>query len=272
MAASILLNPMRIFSKFWQTRYLIGRLVMREVLLKYRGSYMGVGWSFLHPLLLLATYSLVFGKTYGKHWVQSNPDGASYPLFVFCGLIIFNLFSEVASIAPRYIGGYISYVKKIIFPTEILPVVLFLSACVHACINFLILSLAVLFSGNFFWTSLLTPLILIPFLLFLLGLGWFLAAFGVFVKDLSHLIPTLIQVTLFITPVFYPVNLVPAHFHWFYEINPISSTMENVRLVMLLGEYPAWNNLATSYVIGILTLFIGYRFFSNSKEEFADVL
>lgn len=272
MAASVLLNPIRVFSDFWQKRYLIGQLVMREVLLKYKGSYMGVGWSFLHPLLLLATYALVFGKTFGGHWVQSSSSGTPYTLFVFCGLVVFNLFSEVTSIAPRYIIGYSSYVKKIIFPSEILPVVLFLSACIHACINLIILSLSVLLFGDFFWTALLTPLILIPFLLFVLGLSWFLAALGVFVRDLIHLIPTLVQITLFVSPIFYPVNIVPGYFHWFYEINPISSTMENIRLVMLLGKHPEWGTLAVSYVIGFSSLLMGYLFFSNSKEEFADVI
>lgn len=272
MVASVLLNPIRVFSGFWQKRYLIGQLVMREVLLKYRGSYMGVGWSFLHPLLLLATYTLVFGKTFGGQWVQSDSSNIPYTLFVFCGLVVFNLFSEVTSIAPRYIIGYSSYVKKIIFPSEILPIVLFLSACIHSCINLVILSLSILFFGGFYWTALLTPLILIPFLLFVLGISWFLAALGVFVRDLIHLIPTLVQITLFVSPIFYPVNIVPGYLHWLYEINPISSTMENMRLVMLLGKYPAWGSLAISYLIGFSLLLMGYLFFSNSKEEFADVI
>jgi lipopolysaccharide transport system permease protein len=266
------LNPLRISANICRNRYLIGQLVMREVLLKYKGSYMGVGWSFLHPLLLLATYTLVFGKAFGGHWAQSNSSETPYALFVFCGLVVFNLFSEVTSIAPRYIFGYSSYIKKIIFPSEILPVVLFLSACIHSCISLIILSFAVLLFGSIFWTALLTPLILIPFLLFILGLSWLLAALGVFVRDLMHLTPTLIQITLFVSPIFYPVNIVPDYLHWIYQINPISNTMENLRLVMLFGKYPEWGTLAVSYVIGLSSLFMGYVFFSKSKEEFADVI
>jgi lipopolysaccharide transport system permease protein len=272
MAASALLNPIRFASGFWQKRYLISQLVKREVLLKYRGSFMGIGWSFLHPMLLLATYTLVFGKTFGGHWAQSSSNETPYVLFVFCGLVVFGLFSEVASIAPRYIFGYSSYVKKIIFPSEILPLVLFLSACIHACISLLILSLSVLLFGHLYWSALLIPIVLFPFLLFILGISWFLSAIGVFVRDMVHLVPTLVQITLFISPVFYPVNIMPDYLHWIFLINPISNTIENIRLVLLLGSHPEWTWLAASYVIGFFTLLIGYRFFSNSKEEFADVI
>lgn len=265
-------NPLHIAANLFQHRYLIGQLTRRDVLLKYRGSYLGVGWSFLYPLLLLLSFTFVFGKILGSRWPQ--PEGHAVPLalIMYCGLIVFNVFAEVAGAAPRLIHGYHSYVKKIIFPVEILPVVLVVTACIHAVINLVILLIAIALFGDLHPTLLLTPIMLLPMLFFAFGIAWLLAAAGVFVRDLIHVMPVLVQISMFLSPVFYGVSSVPGYLQWFYHINPLSAVIENLRRVVLWGEMPHWGNWSITLAISLITAVIGYLFFKHGKEEFADVL
>lgn len=266
------LSPLHIALDLYKHRYLIGQLTRRDVLLKYRGSYLGIGWSFLYPLLLLLAFTFVFGKIFGARWPQRIGHAPPFALIMYCGLIVFNIFAEVAGAAPRLIHGYQSYVKKIIFPTEILPVVLVATACVHAVINLVILLLAVILFGDAHLTLLLTPLILLPILLFAFGVAWFLAAAGVFVRDLIHVMPVFVQIVMFLSPVFYAVSAVPGYLQWFYHLNPLSAVIENLRRVALWGEMPHWGNWSITLIVSLITAVLGYMFFLRGKEEFADVL
>jgi lipopolysaccharide transport system permease protein len=265
-------NPVRIIVGLFQHRYLIGQLTRRDVLLKYRGSYLGIGWSFLYPLLLLVAFTLVFGKIFGSRWPQQAGHTAPFALIMYCGLIVFNIFSEVAVAAPRLILGYQSYAKKIIFPLEILPVVLVATACIHAAINLMILLLAVSLFSEIHATVLLTPIILLPMLFFALGIAWILAALGVFVRDMVHVMPVFVQLFMFLSPVFYAVSAVPEYLKWFYRINPIATVIEDLRRVALWGELPHWGSWGAAFTISLISAVAAFAFFSRTKEGFADVL
>lgn len=251
-------------------RYLLGQLVRRDVLLKYRGSFLGIGWSFLYPLLLLFAFGLVFERIVGVRW--GSYSGVSSFLVIYAGLVVFTPFSETASSAPRLILGYQNYVKKIIFPTEILPVMLASSAGLHALINALLLLLAAILFAGFHASQALLPLVLLPAFLFILGVAWFLAAAGVFVRDLVHVMPVLMQMLMFLSPVFYPTESVPASLRWLHHLNPLSLAIENVRRAVLLGQSPDWPAWLAGMLIGTLAALLGYAFFMRGKEEFADVL
>jgi lipopolysaccharide transport system permease protein len=266
------LNPVSIVVCLFQNRYLIGQLTRRDVLLKYRGSYLGIGWSFLYPLLLLAAFTFVFGKIFGSRWPQHADHAVPFALIMYCGLIVFNIFSEVAGAAPRLIHGYPSYVKKIIFPLEILPVVLVATACIHAAINLAILFLAIALFGKVHLTLFLAPIVLLPMLLFAFGVAWFLAAVGVFVRDLVHVMPVFVQILMFLSPIFYPVTAVPEYLQWFYRINPFSAVIEDLRRVALWGEAPHWGSWSATLAFSLLAAAIAYAFFLHAKEEFADVI
>jgi lipopolysaccharide transport system permease protein len=265
-------NPFHIAADLYRHRYLIGQLTRRDVLLKYRGSYLGIGWSFLYPLLLLLSFTFVFEKIFGARWSQPSGHTAPFALIIYCGLIVFNIFSEVVSTAPRLIHGYQSYVKKIIFPVEILPVVLVTTACIHAAINLVILLLAIVLFGDVHPTLLLIPIILLPMLFFAFGVAWLLAAAGVFVRDLVHVMPVFVQIAMFLSPVFYAVSHVPTYLQWFYRINPLSAVIENLRSIALWGETPDWGSWTITLIVSLITAAIGYTFFMHGKEEFADVL
>lgn len=266
------LNPPHIFSDLWQHRHLLGMLVRRDVLLKYRGSMLGIGWSFLHPLLLLLIFSLVTSSVLGGRWPGAVQGGHAIPLAIYCGLVIFTPFSEILSGAPRLLQSYASYVKKIVFPTHVLPLMMVLSATLHATINLLLLLIALALFSQWHATLLLLPLVLLPAFLLACGIAWMLAAAGVFVRDLAQVMPVFTQVLLFLSPVFYPAEVIPPRWQWLYQLNPLTATIENLRRVALHGHLPDWKIWTVTLIVGLSTVLLGYVLFRHGQEEFADVL
>ncbi len=259
-------SPLALFKH----RYLLGQLVRRDVLLKYRGSFLGIGWSFLYPLLLLAVFSLVFGRFMGSTWPRYGE--APPALVIYCGLVVFTPFAEVLSSAPRLLLGYQNYVKKIIFPTEILPVMQVFSAGIHALVNATLLLAATVLLCGFKASQLSLPLMLLPPLFLALGVAWFMAAAGVFVRDLVHVMPVFSQVLMFLSPVVYPADIVPATFRWLIVLNPLAPMIENVRAALLPGPGPDWLSWVVSVTVALAVALLGLSFFIRGKEEFADVL
>ena len=190
------LNPIRIFVGIWRHRYLLGQLIKRDVLLRYRGAMFGVLWIFLSPLIMLAIFAFVFGQVFQMRWPQQD-NGLPFWLLLYSGLITFNVFAETVSRAPAAVRSHPSFVKKIIFPVHILPVVPLGVALVHATFNFLILVVALAWVGGLHSQVLLFPLILLPVLLLALGLSWFVAAWGVFIKDMTQIVPMFVQMLMF---------------------------------------------------------------------------
>jgi lipopolysaccharide transport system permease protein len=263
-------NPLRIASDIWSHRYLLGQLVKRDVLLRYRGAMFGVFWVFLSPLFMLAVFAFVFGQIFQARWPQ-QVSGLPFWLLLYCGLIVFNVFAETVSRAPASVRAYPSFVKKIIFPVQILPLVPLGAALVHGVFNLVILLAALAWAGSLHLEILLFPLLLLPVLLLALGLSWFVAAWGVFIKDQTQVVPMFLQVLMFLSPVFYPVSAVPAMLRPFFEYNPLAVVIEATR-VIVTGEPLAWGiwSLALGCCLGLAIL--GYAFFQHSRDEFADAL
>lgn len=268
------LNPLNIAPMLWRHRYLIGQLVRRDVLLKYRGSYLGIGWSFLYPLLLLVTFTLVFGGVFGGRWGSAGEGmrGLELALFIYCGLAVFIPFSEVISTAPRLLLSNQNFVKKIIFPTEILPLVSLLSATIHGTAHLLLLLLAALLAGHAHASMLLAPIALLPVWLFTLGLAWLITAAGVYVRDLAHGMPVLVQLLMFLSPVFYPLSAAPGFLRTLHSFNPLALAMEDMRRTVLMGQPPDWGNWLAMLATGFIFAALGHAFFVRCREEFADVL
>jgi lipopolysaccharide transport system permease protein len=264
------INPVRITSTLWSHRYILGQLVKRDVLLRYRGALFGVLWIFLSPLLMLSIFAFVFGQIFQARWPQQQ-TGIPFWLLLYSGLIAFNVFSETVSRAPVTVRSYPSYVKKIIFPLEILPVVPLGAALVHAGFNFLILTAALGWLGELQYSMLLLPLLLLPLVLLGLGVAWFLAAWGVFIKDMSQIVPLLLQMLLFLSPVFYPQQVVPEKLQPLYQINPLGVVIESWRSAVS-GNVIDWSSWGWVLAGSILASLLGYMFFQRSREEFADVL
>jgi lipopolysaccharide transport system permease protein len=251
-------------------RYLLGQLIKRDVLLRYRGAYFGLLWIFLNPLIMLAIFAFVFGAIFQARWPVQD-GGIPFALNLYCGLIAFNIFAEAVGRAPASVRGYPSYVKKIIFPVEILPVVPLGAALIHAVFNTLILIIAIAWMGHLHGSIVVFPLLFLPLILFALGLAWFMAAWGVFIKDMSQIVPVFVQMLMFLSPVFYPVQAVPEALRGFYSHNPLGAVIEGLRAA-LAGIPIDWNNWGIALVLSLFAFMLGHAFFHHSRDEFADAL
>lgn len=268
--SAIVLNPLRIVSDIWRHRYLLGQLVKRDVLLRYRGAMFGVLWIFLSPLVMLVIFAFVFGQIFPARWPQ-NASGLPFWLLLYGGLITFNIFAETVSRAPTAVRGYPSFVKKIIFPVHILPVVPLGAALVHGAFNYLILLAALAWAGGLHVQVVLFPLLLLPVLLLALGLSWFVAAWGVFIKDMTQIVPMFVQMLMFLSPVFYPASAVPAALRPLYQYNPLGAVIETTRAIVT-GQPIEWSAWCIALGGCLVAAMLGYAFFQHSREEFADAL
>lgn len=266
-------NPKSIIVSFWQNRGLIKQFIKREVISRYRGSYLGLMWSFINPLIMLGVYSFIFSVVFKVRWSIGTGSKIEFALVLFCGLITFNIFAEVISRAPNLIVTNANYVKKVVFPLEILPIVALGSALVQALISLSLLIIAsAIFAGIFQWTMILFPLVLLPLLLLVLGLGWFLASLGTFLRDIGHVISIAVQVLMFMTPIFYPISAVPEYLRWLFNISPIYHVVDDMRRIFIWGLLPGWEWLFLNILLSSLIALLGYVWFQKTKGGFADVL
>jgi lipopolysaccharide transport system permease protein len=265
------LNPLAIGASLLRHRAIIAQLTRRDLLLKYRGAYFGIAWAFLYPLLLLAVFSLVFGSIVPARWGDAGA-GQSTVLWLYSGLVVFSFFAEAVSRAPAVVRGYPAFVKKVLFPVETLPVTLVGTAVLHLALNLAILAGATLVSGSVHATILLAPVVLLPAVLVALGCAWLAAAVGVFIRDLVNIIPILVQGLLFLSPIFYSLDAVPAHLRPFLLANPLTVPIEQLREVLFLGRAPDWGAWLAVTVAGIAVAGVGYAVFQHLREEFADAL
>lgn len=264
------LNPLLIVLLIARNRYLLIQLIKRDVLLRYRGAYFGLLWMFLNPLVMLGIFAFVFSQIFQVRW-PAQAGGIPFALNLYCGLIAFNIFAETVSRAPTAVRDYPSYVKKIVFPVEILPVVPLGAALIHAVFNTAILAAALAWTGHLHSNALLFPVLLLPMLLFGLGLAWFLAAWGVFIKDMSQIVPIFVQMLMFLSPVFYPTQAVPEALRPFYTHNPLGSVIEALRAA-LAGTAIDWNSWGIALALALVAFLLGHAFFHHSRDEFADAL
>lgn len=258
---------------FWRHRSLINASVKREVMSRYRGSFLGLLWSFLNPLFMLAVFTFFFSVIFQSRWGGGNGSRTEFALLLFAGLIHFNLFAECISRAPSLILSNTSYVKKVVFPLEILPFVSLLSALFHALISFIVWLMAyALFYGVPHLTIIYLPLVLLPFCLFLMGLSWVLASFGVFLRDVSQFIGILITAVMFLSPIFYPVSTFPENYRYLLYLNPLTTVVEQAREVLFWGNQPDFSLLGTYYLATMGIAWLGFAWFQKTRKGFADVM
>lgn len=267
-------NPFLIAVHLWKYRDLIRQLTWREVVGRYKGSFIGLGWSFIQPLIMLGVYTFVFSVIFKARWgIESHEGKAAFALALFMGLITFSIFSEVANSAPSLVLGNANYVKKVVFPLEILPFVKLLSALINAVFSLGVLFAGILIFTHFIhWTALLLPLIWLPMVMFTLGCGYFLASLGVFVRDMGTVIGVLTTILFFLTPIFYPISAVPEQFRILCRINPIAIFVEDARRVVLWGLSPDWFWFLFGMALSLAVLIFGFVWFMKSKKAFADVI
>ncbi|MCE2645189.1 MAG: ABC transporter permease [Burkholderiaceae bacterium] len=267
-------GPRSFATALWRHRQLLWQLTLREMHGRYRGSWLGLAWSFVTPLLMLAIYTFVFAVIFGAKWGSRPADGtAHFAIFLFVGLIVYTVFAECVNRAALLVLASPSYVKKVVFPLELLPIPVVGSALFHAAVSVAVLLGAMVVSGmSVPWTVVLLPLVLLPLLLAVLGLMWLLGSLGVYLRDIGQVVTLLTTGLLFLAPVFYPVSAVPEPYRPLLELNPLTFVIESARRVAIDGVAPEATAWGLQLAIGALIAWCGYAWFQRTRKGFADVI
>ncbi|MDX2198875.1 MAG: ABC transporter permease [Phycisphaerae bacterium] len=270
-----LLHPLTPLAAVWRARDLIWQLTARELSQRYRGTSLGLFWSLLSPLITLAIYTFVFGSILKlKYDISHTGTQSEYALALFGGLIVYSVFQSVVGASPTLVLQNPSYVKRVVFPLEALPVVHLLAALAQFAISLAVLLVGCLLvfgklSAGLFWT----PLVLLPLAMLTLGVSWFLASVCVYARDLTQLVGVALSLLMLLTPIFYPLSNVPKEFQAAYLFcNPLAILVENSRRVLLYGLAPDWLPMLLVTVVSWIVMQLGFAWFMKTKRGFADVL
>jgi homopolymeric O-antigen transport system permease protein len=256
----------------WKNRSLIRTMVRRDVLGRYRGSFAGAFWTLLHPLLLMLTYFFVFGVVLHAKF-GNDPSRTGFALYFLAGMLPWLAFSEAAGRAPWVMLEHRNFVKKLVFAVETLPVNLVISGLVSEAFGVLLFSIAyVLARGTLPVSVLWLPLLLVPQILFTAGLCWFLAALGVFVRDLGQVIGFVLTLWFFLTPICYPEASLPAIAIPILSKNPIYVLVRGYRAIFLEGHAPAFGPLWKLWLVSAVVFIAGHAWFYKLRKSFADII
>lgn len=258
----------------WRNRQLIVQMTKREVVGRYKGSAMGLAWSFFNPVFMLAVYTFVFSVVFKARWGLGGEESKTqFAVVLFVGMIVHGLFAEVLNRAPGLILGNTNYVKKVVFPLEILPVISMGAALFHSVVSLAVLLTAfALFNGYLHWTAAFIPLVLLPLVILTIGLAWMLASLGVFLRDVAQTIGIVTMVMMFLAPVFYPVTALPEQYRPWLMANPLTFIIEQAREVLVWGRLPDWAGLGIYTLAATVVAWAGYAWFQKTRKGFADVL
>ena len=258
----------------WSHRQLIFQMTQREVVGRYKGSALGLAWSFFNPVFMLTVYTFVFSVVFKSRWgVGGDESKTQFAVVLFAGMIVHGLFAEVLNRAPLLILSNVNYVKKVVFPLEILPVVALGAALFHSVISLAVLVAAfILFNGYLQWTVVFVPVVLLPLIILTTGLAWMLAALGVFLRDVGQTIGVVTMVMMFLAPVFYPVTALPPEFRPWLLANPLTLIIEQIREVLIWGHLPDWTGLGIYTAAALTVAWAGFAWFQKTRKGFADVL
>jgi len=272
---SFSLYPGFLIESIINNRSIIYQMTKREILGKYKGSAIGLAWSFFNPLLTLMLYTIVFSEIFQPKWdnLTEHDSKLQYALILFVGLIIVNFFCELMNKSPFLIITNVNLVKKIIFPLEILPIISACSSFFHTTISlFVLLTFYLILNGYLNWTIMYLPLLLVPLIFLAIGISMIFASLGVYLRDLSQFVSILSNIIMFATPVFYPISSVPPKIRSLIELNPLSFIVEQTRACILWNNRPDLNGLFFYTITTFLFCWFGFAWFQKTKKGFADVV
>jgi lipopolysaccharide transport system permease protein len=267
-------TPAAMFASLWRNRQLIWQMTRREVVGRYRGSVLGLAWSFFNPVLMLIVYTFVFSVVFKARWnVSGDESKTDFAIILFTGMIVFNLFAEIVNRAPGLIIYNVNYVKKVVFPLEILSWVALGSVLFHSLVSLFVLLLTqFILNQSLPWTIVFFPLVLLPLILASLGAAWFLAAIGVFVRDVGQITGVMTTILMFLSAVFYPLSALPERYQNLLKLNPLVLIITESRNVLIYGSLPNWSWLGLALLMGLAIAFAGFWWFQKTRKGFADVL
>jgi len=245
----------------------------RAIVGRYRGSIIGLAWTLLYPILMLSVYTFVFSVIFNARWPNLGQSRFEFATVLFAGMIIHALFAECLVTSPGLIVGNTQYVKKVVFPLEILPWVTICNALFQALMSttvLLIFLACIHFKIN--WTVVLIPFVIAPLVILAVGVSWYLASIGVFIRDVGQVAAILATVLLFLSPIFYSVDALPEAFRSYIYVNPLTFIIEQFRAVVIWGKAPNWVGLAVYACISTVVAWSGLAWFQRTRRGFADVL
>lgn len=268
------LSPTDLARRFTRHRYLLRQLVWKNLGTMYRGSVGGLAWMMVRPLLLLAIFGFCFGVVYRSRFFPAHPSTKlELALPLFLGLAIFTVAGDMLSSAPALIAANVNIVKRVVFPLDLL-----VTAQLGTALAQLVMSTVAFLAVRIFidpplgLAALSFPLVLLPYLMVILGLSWFLASLAVFLRDIQQVVPLAVTALMFLSPLFYPVSAVPDVLRSTIYLNPLTFVLETSRNALFLNEWPDWRGVVVYYVVGILVMWLGWVWFEKTKKGFADVL
>ena len=256
---------------------LIVQISKRDVIGRYRGSFIGIGWSFLNPLLMLCVFTFVFSVVFNAKWglaMEGQEEGKGFfAIVLFVGLIIHGFFAEIITRSPSVIISNVNYVKKVIFPLEILPVTALFSALFHMAISLTVwLFVYVIFIGLPSWHVIYFPVVIAPLVILAFSISYFLASLGVFLRDIGQTMGLVSTVLLFLSPIFFPVERLPEVYQPLFMLNPLTFIIQEARGVLIWQQTPNFFGIFVYLITALVLFLLGYAWFQKTRRGFSDVL
>lgn len=269
------ISPRAMLASLLRHRYLVGQLARRSVRSSFGGSAGGFAWVIAKPLLMLAVYTFVFGYVFKSRFFRGADahDPFEFALALYAGLSAFSVFADLLGKAPGLIVSNANFVKKVIFPIEMLVVAEFVAAVFHYAVGMAIfVPLMLVHYGSLPWTALAAPLVVAPLFLMTLGVGWFVASLGVFLRDIGQVVPIVVTVMMFLSPIFFPIEALPEGVRAWVVLNPVTWAVEHLRAAFFLGRLPHATGVIVQYALGLMVFWLGWAWFRKTQRGFADVL
>jgi len=268
-----LIDPLSPYRALVRHFGLVVQMAKRDVASRYRGSFMGLFWSFFNPLLMLAIYTFVFGVIFKARWNVHVTSHIAFALILFAGLNISTMFTECASRASTLIVDNTNFVKKVVFPLETLSWSVLGAALFHLLISTIALLVIELIAIHSIpWTVVLFPIVIVVFLPFVAGTIWLLASLGVFLRDIKQAIALITTAMMFLAPVLYPMSMIPGKYRIFLYLNPLTVIAMASQKVLFLGELPRWDHLGLYAIMSCLFAWAAFVWFQRTRKGFADVV
>lgn len=267
---SLLTGPFSALTSRWS---LTREMTQRDIKGRYRGASFGLLWSLISPFLMLCVYTLAFGYVLKSRWPGASGDIFEFAMILFIGLIVHGFFAECISRSPNLIVGNSNLVKRIIFPLQLLPWTAVLSALFHLVANtlvYFVISTILLHQAH--WTIILLPVVVIPLVMFAVGVCWFLAALGVFLRDVGQVMGVISTALLFLSSAIIPVSTLPEQYQLVFKLNPLTFIIDQAREVAFWGRLPDWTGLGLYALGALVVMYLGFAFFEKTRRGFADVL
>ena len=268
------IGPLALLTSAFGHLTLLKRISAQDLAVRYKESFLGPLWAVLVPLAQLAVFTFVFGTIMQSRWGGSSQGAMDLPLNLFAGILVHTFFAEVITRSTAILGDNSSYIKRVVFPIEILPLSVVITACVNMLVSLLLLIVAValVHPGSAVSMVVFVPFLLMPLVIMLCGLGWLMAATSLYLPDLKQVVSPVVALLMFLSPVLFPVSSIPENYRFLVYLNPITLPVEQLRSVLILGQMPDFWLLGQYLVVALLVAWVGHAWFAILRKGFADVV